>query len=105
MRRHNQVTYFREPCIGDREGAGEALVAERMGWAIERRKVDRPECRDSLIGRRQNRLDRNGEERSDSAVSENLSTYVSPEPGPGRSSRRPGGSSPGPHREGRSRSR
>ena len=45
MRRHNQVTYFREPCIGDREGAGEALVAERMGWAIERRKVDRLECR------------------------------------------------------------
>ena len=105
MRRRNRNTHFRKPCSRDREGSGEALAAVRMGWAIEHRKVDRPECRDSLIGRRQHRQGRNGKDLWDSAVSENLSTYVRPSSGPGISSRCPGRSLPGPHREGRSRSR
>ena len=33
---------FREPCVGSREGAGEASVAAWMGRAIEHRKSDGP---------------------------------------------------------------
>ena len=37
-RRSNQTTFLREPCVGSREGAGEASAAVRMGGAIEHRK-------------------------------------------------------------------
>ena len=35
-RRSNRTTFLREPCVGSREGAGEASVAVRMGRAKER---------------------------------------------------------------------
>ena len=60
-RRSNQTTFAREPCVGSREGAGEASVAVRMGRAIEHRKNDDPGCRGFQIGRRQHRGHRIGE--------------------------------------------
>src|ERR1035437_7930693 len=36
----------REPCVGAREGAGEASAAVRAGWAIEPRNGAGPGCRD-----------------------------------------------------------
>ena len=49
-RRSNRTTFLREPCVGPREGAGEASVAVRMGRAIEHRKSDGPGCRGFQIG-------------------------------------------------------
>ena len=75
-RRSNQTTFLREPCVGSREGAGEASVAVRMGRAIEHRKGDGPECRGFQIGRRQHRRHRFGEMSASSAVSENPCTFA-----------------------------
>ena len=50
-RRSNRTTFLREPCVGSREGAGEASVAAWMGRAIEHRKSDGPGCRGFQIGR------------------------------------------------------
>ena len=38
-RRSNQTTFLRKPCVGSREGAGEASAAVRMGRAMEHRKA------------------------------------------------------------------
>ena len=43
-RRSNRTTFLREPCVGSREGAGEASVAAWMGRAIVHRKSDGPGC-------------------------------------------------------------
>ena len=73
-RRSNQSTFLREPCVGPREGAGEASVAVRMGRANEHRKSDGPGCRGFQIGRRQHRRHRLGEMSASPAVSENPCT-------------------------------
>ena len=75
-RRSNQATFLREPCVGPREGAGEASVAVRMGRAIEHRKRNDPGCRGFQIGRRQHRRHRFGEMSADPAVSENPCTFA-----------------------------
>ena len=75
-RRSNQTTFLREPCVGPREGAGEASVAVRMGRAIEHRKRIDPGCRGFQIGRRQHRRHRFGEMSADPAVSENPCTFA-----------------------------
>ena len=73
-RRSNQTTFLREPCVGSREGAGEASVAVRMGGANEQRKDDGSGCRGFQIGRRQYRVHRFGEMQAGPAVSENPCT-------------------------------
>ncbi len=73
-RRSNQTTFLREPCVGSREGAGEASVAVRMGRANEHRKVRCSGCRGFRIGRRQHRRHRFGEMSASPAVSENPCT-------------------------------
>ena len=75
-RRSNQTTFLREPCVGSREGAGEASAAVRMGGAIEHRKSDGPGCRGFQIGRRQHRRHRFGEMSANPAVSENPCTFA-----------------------------
>ena len=75
-RRSNQATFLREPCVGPREGAGEASVAVRMGRAIEHRKRIDPGCRGFQIGRRQHCRHRFGEMSADPAVSENPCTFA-----------------------------
>ncbi len=75
-RRSNQTAFLREPCVGSREGAGEASVAARMGGANEHRKYDDPGCRGFPIGRRQHRRHRFGEMPASPAVSENPYTSV-----------------------------
>ena len=99
-RRSSQSTFLREPCVGTCEGAGEASAAVRAGRVMERRKIRHLECRDSVLGRRQHRSSQYGEDRPGSTASKNSGTCVRHIPGPGRSSGRPGGSSPGPRREG-----
>jgi hypothetical protein len=47
-----------EPCVGAREGAGEALVGAHVGRAIEPRKNLGPGCRRFQIGGRQHRRQR-----------------------------------------------
>ena len=75
-RRGNRTTFLREPCVGSREGAGEASVAAWMGRAIEHRKSDGPGCRGFQIGRRQYRRRRFGEMSASPAVSENPCTFA-----------------------------
>ena len=75
-RRSNQTTFLREPCVGSREGAGEASAAVRMGRAMEHRKSDGPGCRGFQIGRRQHRRHRFGEMSAGPAVSENPCTFA-----------------------------
>ena len=75
-RRSNRTTFLREPCVGSREGAGEASVAAWMGRAIEHRKSDDPGCRGFQIGRRQYRRHRFGEMSASPAVSENPCTFA-----------------------------
>ena len=75
-RRSNRTTFLREPCVGSREGAGEASVAAWMGRAIEHRKSDGPGCRGFQIGRRQHRRHRFGEMSASHAVSENPCTFA-----------------------------
>ena len=75
-RRSNRTTFLREPCVGSREGAGEASVAAWMGRAIEHRKSDGPGCRGFQIGRRQYRRRRFGEMSASPAVSENPCTFA-----------------------------
>ena len=99
-RRNNQTTFLREPCVGAREGAGEASAAVRAGRATERRKICHLESRDPVEGRRQHRAGRYGETQPGSTASKNSGTYVRHMSGPGRPSGRPGGSSPGPLRKG-----
>ena len=70
----NQSTLLREPCVGSREGAGEASVAVRMDGAIEQRKDDDSGCRGFQIGRRQHHMHRYGEMHAGPAVSENPCT-------------------------------
>ena len=48
-RRSNRTTFLREPCVGSREGAGEASVAAWMGRAIEHRKSDGPGDEDDAV--------------------------------------------------------
>ena len=98
-RRSSQSTFPREPCACTCKGAGEASAAVRAGRAMERRKRRHLECRDSVFGRRQHRSSQYGEDRPGSTASKNSGTYIRHIPGPGRSSGRPGGSSPGPRRE------
>ena len=81
-RRSNRTTFLREPCVGSREGAGEALVAAWMGRAIEHRKSDGPGCRGFQIGRRQYRRHRFGEMSASPAVSENPCTFARLQSGP-----------------------
>jgi len=47
-----------EPCVGAREGAGEALVGAHVGRGIEPRKNLGPGCRRFQIGGRQHRRQR-----------------------------------------------
>ena len=75
-RRSNRTTFLREPCVGSREGAGEASVAAWMGRSIEHRKSDGPGCRGFQIGRRQYRRRRFGEMSASPAVSENPCTFA-----------------------------
>ena len=75
-RRSNRTTFLREPCVGSREGAGEASVAAWMGRAIEHRKSDGPGCRGFQIGRRQYCRRRFGEMSASPAVSENPCTFA-----------------------------
>ena len=75
-RRSNRTTFLREPCVGSREGAGEASVAAWTGRAIEHRKSDDPGCRGFQIGRRQYRRHRFGEMSASPAVSENPCTFA-----------------------------
>ena len=89
-RRSNQSTFLREPCVGTREGAGEASAAVRAGRAMERRKIRHLECRGPYLGRRQHWSSRHGEDRPGSTASKNSGTYVCHIPGPGRSSGCPG---------------
>ena len=81
-RRSNQTTFLRKPCVGSREGAGEASAAVRMGRAMEHRKSDGPGCRGFQIGRRQHRRHRYGEMSAGPAVSENPCTFARLLPGP-----------------------
>ncbi len=73
-RRSNQTTFLREPCVGPREGAGEASVAVRMGRAIEHRNTAHSGCRGRQMGRRQHRRHRVGEMSAGPAVSKNPCT-------------------------------
>ena len=75
-RRSNRTTFLREPCVGSREGAGEASVAVRMGRANEHRKGTCSGCRGFRIGRRQHRWHRYGERSASPAVSENPCTFA-----------------------------
>ena len=75
-RRSNRPKFLREPCVGSREGAGEASVAVRMGRANEHRKGTCSGCRGFRIGRRQHRWHRYGERSASPAVSENPCTFA-----------------------------
>ena len=75
-RRSNRTTFLREPCVGSREGAGEASVAVRMGRANEHRNGTCSGCRGFRIGRRQHRWHRYGERSASPAVSENPCTFA-----------------------------
>ena len=66
--------FLREPCVGSREGAGEASAAVRMDGAIEQRKDDDSGCRGFQNGRRQHHMHRYGEMHAGPAVSENPCT-------------------------------
>ncbi len=92
--------------MGTREGVGEASVAVRVGRANEHRKLLDRKCRDCSPGRRQHRLDRQGEGQPGSAVSKNSGTHVHLVSGPGRACSDPGESrglvgkeKPVPHEE------
>jgi hypothetical protein len=61
-----------EPCVGAREGAGEALVGAHVGRAIEPRKNHSPGCRRFQIGGRQHRWQRYRELPAGPARSKNL---------------------------------
>ena len=71
VRRAGKVNHYchREPCARTREGVSEASVAARVDGMIEHRKCYGLECRGFLIGRRQDRRNRNGEGLPDSALS------------------------------------
>ena len=75
---------YREPCVGTREGVGEASVAARVGGAMEHRNLRERKRRGRGRGRRQHRLDREGEGQSGTSVSRNPSTHVRRVSGPGR---------------------
>lgn len=64
-----------EPCVGVREGAGEALAGVRAGWAIEPRNVLSRGADALKTGGRQHRWWRYRESPGDPARSENLCTY------------------------------
>jgi hypothetical protein len=65
-----------ESCVRVREGAGEALIGVRAGWAIEPRKLNKVRGADAVTtGGRQHRQRRYRESLSDPARSENLGTY------------------------------
>ena len=65
-----------EPCVGVREGVGEALVVVRAGWAIEPRKLNKVRGADAVtLGGRPHRQRRYRESLLDPARSENLCTY------------------------------
>ena len=81
-RRSNRSTFLREPCVGIREGTGEASVAVWAGRAIEHRKVNDPGCRDFHDGRRQHCMSRFGERHAGPAVSETPCTFARLLPGP-----------------------
>ena len=69
--------FLREPCVGTREGVGEASVAARVGGAMEHRNLRERKRRGRGRGRRQHRLDREGEGQSGTSVSRNQArTYV-----------------------------
>ena len=72
VRREGKVNHYfhREPCAHPREGVSEASVAARVARMIEQRNCYGPECRDFLIGRRQNPQHRVGEGLRGSALSE-----------------------------------
>jgi hypothetical protein len=61
-----------EPCVGVREGAGEASVGVHVGRAIEPRKNLSSGCQRFQIGGRQHRRQRYRELPADPARSENL---------------------------------
>ena len=65
-----------ESCVRVREGAGEALIGVRAGWAIEPRKLNKVRGADAVAsGGRQHRQRRYRELLLDPARSENLGTY------------------------------
>jgi hypothetical protein len=65
-----------ESCVRVREGAGEALIGVRAGWAIEPRKLNKVRGADAVTsGGRQHRQRRYRELLLDPARSENLGTY------------------------------
>ena len=65
-----------ESCVRVREGAGEALLGVRAGWAIEPRKLNKVRGADAVtLGGRQHRQRRYREALLDPARSKNLCTY------------------------------
>jgi hypothetical protein len=63
-------------CVRVREGAGEALIGVRAGWAIEPRNLNKVRGADAVTtGGRQHRRRRYRESLLDPARSENLGTY------------------------------
>ena len=89
-RRSNRSTFLRKPCVGTREGAGEASAAVREGGAMERRKGSHLESRDLL--KVEDNTGRVGMVRPDRAPRRRRTqcTRASHMPGPGRSSGCPG---------------
>jgi hypothetical protein len=61
-----------EPCVGVREGAGEASVGVRAGWAIEPRNQCSVGADAVVVGGRQHRWPRYRELSADPARSKNL---------------------------------
>ena len=61
-----------EPCVGVREGAGEASVGVRAGWAIEPRNQRFVGADAVVVGGRQHRWPRYREWSADPARSKNL---------------------------------
>ena len=99
-RRRNQSTSHREPCVGSRKGAGEASAAERAGGLLSAAICFVWSAETVMPVEGNTGRGRHGETRPGSTASENSGTHASHIPGPGRPSGRPGGSSPGPRREG-----
>lgn len=73
----SQPTSLREPCVGGRKAAHEALEAVRAVGVIERRNDYIPERRGSHNGRRQHLMRRYGQPQHGSAASRTRErTYV-----------------------------
>ena len=94
----------RESCVVSREAGNEALTAARAGGVmstviLEVRSAETFLLVEGNIVRTKGTLGRMRMVGADSAVSETSGTYVRPEPGPGRSACRPGGSPPGRQRD------